>query len=201
MKKIKLPIGSAYVFDVSGSDLEKSKPIKTEAGVTLRKIGEVNLKNPDVDIAIENAAQVIYATVSIEQKLETIISHYLFGIGIGPDLRRGFFLNHVITSSAFTFAVKKELVFTLVHENKWLKSSDKSKLQNVLASVTKYRNAFAHGHLATHAKKGVVLRSRKEQMTVDDQLLDRITAVFQEADAILKQVQKKLSEHLIGITK
>ena len=149
----------------------------------------------EIEVARENGAQVVYATTSIEQRLEEIILTYFFGPFVNPDDRRDFFIHNVLQSSSLQYSFKKELVSKIIEQCSLLEGKVKSKLQDNLKKIMVWRNAFAHGRLEYDNRLGCCLRyymGTPQVLTLDDEYWSTVETQFKETDEILSELHKKL---------
>lgn len=192
MKEIDLPVTTTYSITVDTHNMS-DMPIEDIAGKKMVSLGTIDIgeKSNDIIIARNNGGKILYATTSIEQKLERIISHYIFGLFLGPHPERSFFENEILGSSNIGFNFKKELVKKLINSEKLLEGKNKHKLERKLADIMMWRNAFAHGKLQYDNVQGCFLKyysNGHKQMMLDDQFWDVTVQTFEESDKILDQI-------------
>jgi len=144
--------------------------------------------------ARENGGQVIWATSSIENTLEVIITNYLFN-PIGFNNQRDFFVNNIIALGCFSFFEKKNVVCVLINEKNLLGGTDCTKLQEQLTNVMRYRNAFAHGKIIIDSNKGCVIEyfsGTKKSNILDDDYWNKLEKTFKIVTDLLNKAMKKL---------
>ena len=101
MKKILLPITTSYSLSFGIKELEENEKVTMPNGMKGVNIGGISTSkyNDDLICARDNGARIIWATSSIEKKLEDLVAKYLFTIKIGIVRERDFFINEIISSS------------------------------------------------------------------------------------------------------
>src|SRR4051812_9556483 len=89
--------------------------------------------------ARRNKAKVIEGAQTVENELETIISHYFYGQSHG---RKSVFQSLVLDSDWCSFSAKRKLISHIVNELGLLQGEAKAKFEKLLSDVMSYRNAF-----------------------------------------------------------
>ena len=107
--------------------------------------------------AKKNGGTILYATTSIEQKLESVLLNYFLGPSISFDDQRRMFDREILKSTVLSFSAKKELVVKVINEGELLSKKNKPALPKCLKDIMEWRNAFAHGKLIHDSKMGCVL--------------------------------------------
>ena len=199
MKKIKLPVSNSYTVDFSIKDL-KTKPTVTlpngKIGIHIGELGGVN-KSEDLKKARENGAEVIWSTITIEKALEDIIVKYLFTIQMGIVKERDFFINEIIQNNIFSYNVKKQLALKIIQNETLITGKERNKLNKHLTDIMNYRNAFAHGTMASDVEKGVILThfsSKTRRNILNDLYWSNLEEVFNNANSMLRKAHSKLIE-------
>lgn len=201
MKKIKLPISNSFGIVIDLKNLEKQPQSINGPKVILLGSTDISKQSPDLEQARENGGHVIWATTCIENKLESLITNYLFDRPMGvPNPRRDFFSNRIINSTFFSYAAKKELVIHIISQLKLLKGKDKASLQKLLTTVMDYRNAFAHGDLCSDNLNGTTLKyfsGGSKSLILDDTFWEQLEAEYNSANELLDTAIKTLPEHAL----
>lgn len=200
MKKIKLPVRNTFIQSFKLKDIMSQDKVQMPDGTMGFKIGttEINPNNPILLQARENGAQIIWATINVELKMQDIITEYLFGIGIDNNERLNFFNNEIMTSNSITYALKKKLSLRLIELKNLLSNKNYSELDNKLVKVMTYRNAFAHGNLSIDNKEKCRLEfySGKPQVfSLNERFWDDLESHFQIVNKLLGEAWKKLSKN------
>lgn len=194
MKKISLPISNTVSLTV---DLKEAFAEKKE-GQTFIPLGTIDVaaQQHGLEQARTNGGRVIWATTTIEHSLENLITDYLFGyLCEGPNMKRQFFTDKILSRGFFSYAAKKELVLQLVSEHELLKGKDKSELQKLLKKVMDYRNAFAHGKLSNDNMKGCVLEydmGGRRTYCLSDKFWTDLENEYANTNKLLKKVASNL---------
>ncbi len=159
MKKIKLPIDTTLFCQ---TDLENIDPqnIQNLGNTKVIRLGTINVAAgcKEVELARDNGVQIVYGLLSIEHRMENILSEYLFGPTLGTSKpKKDFFVNEILQSSKVDYFFKKELLNKIIDEHNLLIGRDRDILQNNLKKIMTWRNAFAHGHLRADNFQGCFL--------------------------------------------
>ncbi|NHZ87080.1 MAG: hypothetical protein GWP19_14605, partial [Planctomycetia bacterium] len=111
MKQIKLPIRKTFIERFKLKDVLSQEKIQMPDGKMGHKIGttKIDPNNPELIQAMENGAQIIFATINIEFKMQELITKYLFGNGCDNNNRRNFFSNEIMESNNVSYLFKKSL--------------------------------------------------------------------------------------------
>ena len=104
---------------------------------------DVPLENVDFSVIEEDAHRVIVAAVRVEDLFIKIISSYL---EVRNSQRQPFFDRELLQASWCSFAVKKQIVMSLIKEEKLLSSKELGALDREVQQLMRFRNAFAHAH-------------------------------------------------------
>jgi hypothetical protein len=202
MKKLQLPISNTFTM-FCRSDFSDLTPVKTEDGKVIFPLGRIDFKvsGEQAEEARQNAALVIWAVISIEQRLNTLIANYLFGPVIGePKPKRDFLINHILNSDALTLAKKRALVFEIVSQEKLLIGKDKEAFSKLLAKMIKYRNAFAHGNITIDTKLGALVHyfsGTHQSIILDDSFWTNLEQEFKTINDILQGIENHISKIFI----
>ena len=110
MKRVELPILNKFtssVINLCDPDTKKKLASGQKVSFTTPDFGK---GGSELETARDNGAQVVYATITIENKLDEILALYFFGVRQDSNERRSFFVNQVLQSSRFDFVFKRELM-------------------------------------------------------------------------------------------
>jgi hypothetical protein len=196
MRDINLPISQtvSFTFDPQGIDLSKA----VDDGQGRRRVPLGTIFDDRISSLLEtarrNGGKVLYATTSIEQKLESILLEYFMGPFTGHDDKRAMFEREILQSSALSYRAKKELVTKIVNASNLLEGSKKSTLQSHLKEIMEWRNAFAHGKIQHDTKMGCFIRyySGEPKTTIlSDDYWDEVEKTFKECDALLDEAKRQ----------
>jgi len=175
------------------------KQIRTVSSATIT----VSTEGTDVTAAIalvqdarRNKAKVIDAAATIESCLQEIVSYYFFADRADP--KKPVFDSLVLSSDWCTFSAKRKLFNHIVKSVGLLSSKELASLDELLAAVVRYRNAFAHGHFSV--TDGLVslsyFQGTPQQITLTDEALSKIE------DCLLQSVNQLQEISLrFGVTK
>ena len=199
MKKIKLPVSNSFTVGFSIKDLNTKPTVILPDGKVGIHIGELGgVKQSEVlKKARENGAEVIWSTITIEKAMEDIIVKYLFTIKMGIVKERDFFINEIIQNNMFSYNVKKQLALKIIQNEILIIGKERNKLDKYLTDIMKYRNAFAHGTMASDVEEGVILTyfsSKTRRDILNDLYWSNLEKVFNDADSMLRKAHSKLIE-------
>ncbi|NHZ86585.1 MAG: hypothetical protein GWP19_12020 [Planctomycetia bacterium] len=197
MKQIKLPVRNTFIESFSLRDVMSQDKVQMPDGKMGYKIAttEINPNNPDLLQARENGAQIIWATINVELKMQNLISKYLFGIELENNKRRNFFNNEIMAVDSINYAFQKKLSLRIIKLENLLTGKKYSELENKLKKIMIYRNAFAHGKLSIEKNKECRLEfysSGPQVFQLDDNLWCDIESHFQIVNNLLGEAWKKL---------
>lgn len=101
----------------------------------------------------QNKQSIIDCVFFIEGLLEQIIAFYFYSEQKteSPDMQN--FKNLILKSDWCTFSSKRKLVTHIINDLNLLKGKEKDNYQNLLKKSMSYRNAFAHGDIATDGRE------------------------------------------------
>jgi len=196
MKKIDLPIYRQ--FATQSIDLEEAYKDLASGKKKSVPFGTIDLSvGKDLDQARINGGLIIWSAICLEQKLESIITAYIFPKTeqSGGHKGRHFFSDRIIKADHFSYAVKKNLIIAIVHDDSLVEGRDKDRLPAVLKKVMEFRNMFAHGDIMFEDGIGCVLRfwsggPKKEVLT--DEYLENIEECFRSAHNLIDQIISKI---------
>lgn len=198
MKEIELPVTTTFSFTIDTHALYNQTPQEID-GRLMVPLGTIDMadKAKDIEVVRRNGGKILYATTSIEKKLEQIISGYMFGLFLREHPERSFFENEILGSSNIGFSFKKELVKTLVNQNQFLKGKDKHELERKLSDIVKWRNAFAHGSLQYDNVHGNFLNyysNGHKKIMLNDSFWDEVIQTFTECEKTLNDLCNQISQ-------
>ena len=150
----------------------------------------------EIEAARKNGGSILYATTSIERKIEGILLDYFMGPFARFDPKRNIFEREILKSSALSFNAKKELVVKVLTENELLPGKKKNTAQKYLKSIMDWRNAFAHGTIIHDSKRGCVLEyysGHSRKLNLSDGYWDEVEISFKQCESLLDEVSKRLS--------
>lgn len=190
MRDIELPITETFSVTVDVKELE-SAPLVDLGG------GRVGVKLPDVvnpegqeitAAARRNGGKILYATTSIEQKMDQLLLHYFMGPFEAHSERRVIFETEILQSSNLTFSTKKELVTKVIASESLLVGKKKNALQKYLKKIMDWRNAFAHGRIQLDSRDGCFVKhysGSPKRLLLTDEFWDEVELGFTTCDTLL----------------
>lgn len=197
MKKIDLPIARSFATQ-SIDIIEAYKDLASGKKKSIQfSTIDFSVAGKDLDQARVNGGMIIWSAICLEQKLESIITKYIFPTSKQTDENKGrsFFSNRVIKADHFSYAVKKNLIIAIVHDESLLEGRDKDRLPAVLKKVMEFRNMFAHGDIMFEDNIGCVLRywsgGPKEEVLTDE-YWENLEDCFRDAHTLADQIMSKL---------
>jgi len=151
-----------------------------------------------LELSRENGAEVIWATISIEKRIDEIIAFYLFG-SPANNPEYGFFVNEILHSNYFPFSHKKEIVIKIMMDVGIFQDQDqeKEKIQKSLKKIMDYRNAFAHGRFTADSKNGSVLSyysGGNKSLCLNKEFWETVEQVYRETHNFLDKTIKILKD-------
>lgn len=185
MKKINLILPSTYTICC---DTKTAFKTLEDTGKVIVGHLDVGASNCELDVARENGAQVVYATIGVQNKLDEIITLHFFGPFIGPNDQRDFFTHQVLHSSRLDFAFKKDLAQKIIEQCDLLDGKDRNTLQGTLKKIMDWRNAIAHGRFDHNNQLGVVIHyfsGGPQTQQLNDSYWSDVETRFQEANDLL----------------
>lgn len=193
MKKIDLPIIRRFATQVL--DIEEAHK-KLASGKTTRiPLGTIDfgVSGKDLDQARVNGGLVIWSAICLEEKLESIITKFVFSSleDVQEHKGRDFFSDRIIKDDHFSYALKKGLVVDIVNNESLLESREKDELSKALKDVMDYRNAFAHGDIMYEADKGCVLsywKTGSKNDVLSEEYWEKLESGFKRAHELIDKV-------------
>lgn len=149
----------------------------------------------EVAIAKKNGGSILYATTSVEQKVESILLNYFLGSSVSFNDQRRLFDQEILKSSLLSFNAKKELVTKVINTGELLSKKSKPLIQKYLKEIMQWRNAFAHGKLIYDSKRGCVLEhysGHKQSIHLTNEYWDEVEASFKKCNELLDEVERRL---------
>lgn len=199
MRDIDLPLTETVSLTVNPAELDMSNAVDTGNGQVMVSLGE--MMNSDIQESLKkaraNGGSVLYATTSIEQKIEDLLLLYFMGPFTGHDDRRELFEREILQSSALSYSAKKALSEKVVNKNDLLKGKKKNRLQSSLRKIMEWRNAFAHGKIQHDSRKGVFVRyyaGEQKDLPLTDEFWDQVESVFHEAVNLVGEAIETLEQ-------
>lgn len=198
MKIIKLPITNTLSMTLD------SQNAKTEVvnGMKMIKFGvlDVAASHNELEVVRDNGAQILYAVLSIERRIESTLSNYLFGFVLGtPKPERDFFNNEIVQTDKITFSFKINLLNQIITTNNFLSAEDKNQLVENLNLMMHWRNAFAHGHLNKDNLRGVELHyysGGNKVFLLDDVFWGKVESCFVATEELWKKFDSLFEPYL-----
>jgi hypothetical protein len=167
-------------------------------GVTLGTMVVNEKVLSEIATARKNGGAILYATTSIEQKMEYMLLDYFMGPFIRFDARREMFGREILKSTALSYSDKKELVVKVITEGELLLGKKKNIVQKHLKSIMEWRNVFAHGKILHDSKMGCILEyysGHKQKLYLSDKYWNEVETCFKECDALLDEVGRRLENN------
>ncbi len=176
--------------------------LKVDKNNYLRCIGELDkdLETLSKELVTlqKNGAEILYATINIENILENLLTVYLFGTRKIHNERRCFFENELLQSSYLSFAAKKAIGQKIIHRLNLLKGSQKNILESNLKKIMDWRNAFAHGKLVNDVHEGCFIQyfsGFSKELKLDDEFWVSVERCFSDTEELLTEIVRKLDSH------
>lgn len=197
MRDINLPITQTFSLTIDTHNIDLSKAVDDGQGRLIVPLGNIvdDRISSLVETARRNGGKVLYATTSIEQKLEGMLLEYFMGPFTGHDDKRVMFEREILQSSALSYSAKKELVTKMINDRNLLVGSKKNAVQSHLKKIMEWRNAFAHGKIQHDSMTGCFIRyysGEPKTMMLDDNYWDEVEKSFQECDVLLEEAKQQL---------
>ena len=194
MKRIKLQIDNTLFCQI---DLKNINPqnIQDLSGMKLIQLARIDVcaGQSELEVARDNGSQIVYALLSVEHRIESILAEYLFGPISGvPKPKKDFFVNDILQSSKFDYSFKKELLNKVINDQNLLIGEDKDILQKNLGKIMTWRNAFAHGNLRADNAQICYLEHysvAKATIILSDEFWLEVEDVFKQINELLKKIR------------
>lgn len=163
VKVLRFPKELTVLFHLDGSS-----PRTTPSGAS----GEDELATIE-----KNGAEVITATVMLEDRMIEAVSKLLFGIAPDTRERREFFVAEIMATSDFSFAFKRRVFTRLLEHTGALDTPAIKELKAGLNKLIEWRNAFAHGKVLHEHNGGYLLQYYNggiKQLVLDDAFFEKV---------------------------
>lgn len=205
MKEIALPITQTFSMTIDTHNIDRNKVVDLGNGMLGISLGSISSEEvtPKLEIARKNGGNILYATTSIEQQLESILLLYFMGPFIKHDDRRQLFEREILQSSTLSFSAKKELVFKIAHNCDLLDGEAKEKLQKQLKKIMGWRNAFAHGKMQYDNRDGCLIKyysGGPKHLELNDEYWSEVEITFKECSDLLSELLKMLESQSRKLT-
>jgi len=165
MKELYIPKELGVRFYFNGG-LSKSAPSEDEFEKNLATIEK-------------NRAELITATVLLEDRMVEAVGILLFRTHASGDLEREFFTKEIMGTSDFSFAFKRRVFTRLLEQTKALDTARIRAVKAALGSVMTWRNAFAHGKVLHELNGGFLLQYHSgghQELVLDDVFFEKVEA-------------------------
>lgn len=190
MKEIALPLTQTFSLTLDTHKVDTSQAVDLGDGRFGVPLG--NVIGPTIMEAMEtarrNGGTVLYATTSLEQKMEDLLLRYFMGPFMGHENRRVMFEREILQSSALSFKAKKDLVVKVVNDAELLSGKRKNSLQGHMKRVMDARNAFAHGTIQHETTRGCFLKyysGEPRTQTLSDDYWEGLEETYRKCDELL----------------
>lgn len=197
MKEISLPITQTFSITIDTHNIDMSKVVDLGDGKFGVHLGSISSEDvsPVIEIARKNGGNILYATTSIEQQMESILLRYFMGPFVQHEDRRELFEREIIQSSSLSYSTKKELVSKVINSNNLLDGKKKNNLQAKLKKIMEWRNAFAHGKIQYDSKAGCSIKyysGGPKNLVLTDTYWNEVEECFNECTKLLGEVLSEL---------
>lgn len=198
MKEISLPITQTFSLTIDRHNLDMSNAVDAGDGRFLVPLGNIidETISATVAVARHNGGKVLYATTSIEQKMESILLDYFMGSFDGTNDRRVLFEREVLQSSALSYNAKRSLITKVVNDQNLLDGRDKGSLQGLLKKVMDWRNAFAHGKVQHDSRAGCFIKyysGEPKTLALTEAFWDEVEKAYADCDRLLDKAKQQLA--------
>jgi hypothetical protein len=195
MREIVLPFTQTFSLTIDLQKVDMSKAVDAGEGRLLIPLGTISNEEigKTVEMARKNGGKILYATTSIEQRMEALLLEYFMGPFAGHNDRRVMFEREILQSSALGYRAKRDLVTKLVNELELLPGKEKNTLGSLLKKVMEWRNAFAHGKIQHDSKTGCLIKyysGEPKTLALTDDYWSDVESSFKNCDALLTQAHK-----------
>lgn len=106
-----------------------------------------------MEYADHNKLVIIEAAYDVERILRDIISFYFFSNLEENKSKKTEFDNQILNSDWCSFSSKRKLIQHIIEVENLLEGTKKDQYFSLLRKVMSYRNAFAHGEIATDGRE------------------------------------------------
>jgi len=166
-----------------------SKTVRIEAGKEVELFSTEEFE--ELKFLRKRAQSIIQSSLDIEEWIKESLGRILFK----HESENSEFLKGIFLDSDFCmFAAKIKILNQTLYHFKVLSGKDRSKLENLLPKVNRYRNAFAHGKISH--KDSIFYISYFEGNTkskeLDETYWKELTAIFNDTFKLLQKLEDKL---------
>ena len=198
MREIELPITQTFSVTLDEEDMKNAPLVDMGGGMLAIQLPSVvDDENQKITAtARRNGGTVLYATTSIEQKLNQILLNYFMGPFKEHSERRVIFETEVLQSSSLPFNAKKELVLKVLKSEELISGKQRNKLQGHLAKIMVWRNAFAHGRIQYNNKQKCFVKyysGSPKELILNDDFWDEVELAFRTSDTLLTEAFRAIS--------
>jgi hypothetical protein len=168
MKELQLPKVIEIRIQVDGEP-SKSSPL-----------GNLSSELAVID---RNGLHILAATIMIEDRMIEAVSKVLFGSSATNKEKRDFFINHIMSTSDFSYSFKRRAFTRLLEQLNILEPEKIKQLKSGLNKIMEWRNAFAHGKVIHEMGGGFVLRyysGEHKEFILNDDFFENIESTFRD---------------------
>jgi len=169
MKKLHLPKAIPIRFYLDG---EKPKTSASGEDTT----GEMA-------VIESNGAEILSATIMIEDRMIEAVSKILFGTSNEKKEQREFYVNEIMGTSDFSYALKRRVFTRLLEQFKIIEKGKINELKAGLNKIMVWRNAFAHGQIVHEHNAGFVLqyyRDGHQELLLNDDFFVKVEETIRD---------------------
>lgn len=135
----------------------------------------------DLTAIEKNGAELITATVMLEDRMIEAVSKLLFGAGEDTCKMREFFVDEIIGTSGFSFAFKRRVFTRLLESTSALDATTIKELKAGLNKIMEWRNAFAHGKVLHDYNAGYILQyysGGRQELVLNDAFFEMVESTL-----------------------
>lgn len=145
------------------------------------------------EVYLENAKNIVFSALSIEEILARGIGKYFFGEEYN---KRKIFDDLMISTDSFSFSAKRRAFIAIASEQGILSGSTRTEYENLISRIIRYRNMFTHGAPVYNGSNCVLHFSSggKQEMTLTDEVFEKIekelALCFHRSEEIALKIEK-----------
>jgi hypothetical protein len=190
MKELNLPI--TQKFTTRTVDMHEAFKDLTYGKIDKIPLGTIDFgtSSKDLNQARANGGIVIWSATCLEEKIDSLITQFIFFEDSQNKKGRQFFSNRIMKSDHLSYAAKKSLAVDIVNSDSLLESRDKADLEKALKDVMDFRNAFAHGEITFEEGTGSVLsywRGGRKRDVLSEDYWNKLETIFKRADQLVEK--------------
>ena len=143
-------------------------------------------------IYLENAKNIIFASLRVENILASGIGRYFFGEN---HKQRKLLDELIVSTGSFSFSEKRKTFLTIASEQNILSGKDRSEYETLIASIIRYRNMFTHGTAVFNGDSCVLhyFEGKKVEKELTDVFLEKVESDMEKCFRKSEEIMMKIN--------